>query len=78
MKALKLFILFFVGVNARIDDFMKTHLEQGTHKHDSVPEVIRGENFTEANLIKYFDGTWMLEHLVGYGCRLVDKKLPRG
>jgi hypothetical protein len=59
MKALKLLLLFFVGVNARLNDFMRVHLEQGTHKHESVPEVIRGENFTEANLIKYFNVTWV-------------------
>lgn len=54
MKALT---VFFVGVGARLNEFMMTHIDQGTHNHESVPYVIRGENFTEANLIKYFNAT---------------------
>lgn len=41
---LKAILLFFVGVNANLNEFMKTHNDI------SVPENIRGDNFTEENL----------------------------
>ena len=38
-----------------IHKFIEHHTRDGSHYHPSVPEVVRGDNFTEPNLRKYFD-----------------------
>ena len=42
-------------VNAsELRDFRNSHIRAGTHEHDDIPSVIRGDNFTIPNLEKYF------------------------
>ena len=57
MGIIRLFALFLIGVNANLNEFMKNHIEKGSHNDISVPEIIRGDNFTEENLTRYFSPT---------------------
>lgn len=58
MKLAMLFIMFSFAQCRQFPDilhsYMKVHENAGTHTHPSVPSVIRGNNFTEDNLLKYF------------------------
>jgi hypothetical protein len=53
-----LFPLMFISscfANTNLEFFIDGHLLHGTHNDESVPSVIRGNNFTKNNLIQYFD-----------------------
>lgn len=55
MKKVILCLMLVATCSGSIEDFMKEHITKGSHKDETVPEVIRGENFTKENVKKYFD-----------------------
>lgn len=54
----RLFIVLIYALSvtcSHLDMFMNRHLISGSHYYPDVPHHIRGENFTHANIEKYFD-----------------------